>query len=218
MSDTANYLRNQPTDIVNPEDDVHRLKPGQTVDLTRIDPTLKKIKIGLGWDVIGFENEAPDLDASVFLLNRNGKTEADEDFVFYNNTKNLDASVVHLGDSRTGAGDGDDEIIEIDLLSLPFEIQKAVFSVSIYDAAMRNHTFKNVRNCYLRIVNVDTDNEMMRFYLDKEFEENAAATGLIVGAVTREGASWVFDAIGQFEPGGLQKIATDYGIVVAFQA
>ena len=168
--------------------------------------------------MIGFENEAPDLDASVFLLNKNGKTEADEDFVFYNNTKNLDSSVVHLGDSRTGAGDGDDEIIEIDLLSLPFEVQRAVFSISIYDAAMRNHTFKNVRNCYLRIVNQDTDNEMMRFYLDKEFEENSSATGLIVGAVTREGASWAFDAIGQFEEGGLQKIATDYGIVVAFQA
>lgn len=215
MSD-VNYLSVKPDDIINPEDEIHKLKPGERVDLTRLDPTLKSIKVGLGWDVIGFDNEAPDLDASAFLLNRHDKTEADEDFVFYNNMKNLDGSVVHKGDSRTGAGDGDDESIDIDLLVLPFEVHKVVFSISIYDAAMRSHTFKNVRNCYLRIVNMDNDKEMMRFYLDKEFEEHPLATGLVVGAVLREGASWIFEGIGQFEDGGLQKIATDYGIVVAF--
>lgn len=207
-----------PTDIINPEDEAHKLKRGEIVDLTRIDPTLKRIGIGLGWDVIGFENEAPDLDASVFLLNRHDKTEADEDFVFYNNMKNADGSVVHLGDSRTGAGDGDDENIEIDLLRLPFDIYRAVFVVSIYDAAMRNQSFQNVRNCFLRITNLDNGTEMLRFYLDKEFEENADATAVIVGAVNRVGATWTFEAMGEFEKGGLAKVATGYGIVVAFQS
>jgi tellurium resistance protein TerD len=201
--------------VINPDETVYQLKRGEQVNLTRLDPTLKKISVGLGWDVIGFENEAPDLDASVFLLDKNDKTGADEDFVFYNNAKNQTGSVVHAGDNRTGAGAGDDENIEIDLMLLPFEIYKAVFVVSIYDAAIREQSFSNVRNCFLRIVNAETGIEMMRFNLDKEFEENPKGTGLIVGSLIREGPNWFFEGVGKFEDGGLPKIATDFGIVVA---
>lgn len=201
--------------VINPDENVYQLKRGEQVNLTRLDPTLKKISIGLGWDVIGFENEAPDLDASVFLLDKNDKTAADEDFVFYNNMKNVTESVIHKGDNRTGAGEGDDENVEIDLMSLPFEIVKASFVVSIYDAAMREQTFRNVRNCFLRVVNIETGIELMRFNLDKEFAENPTGTGLIVGHLLREGPNWFFEGIGKFEDGGLPKIATDFGIIVA---
>lgn len=197
------------------DSETYMLKRGEQVNLTRLDPTLKKISIGIGWDVIGFDNEAPDLDASVFLLDKNDKTGADEDFVFYNNLKNASQSVIHAGDNRTGAGDGDDENIEMDLLTLPFEIYKAVFVISIYDAAMRNQTFKSVRNCFLRIVNTETNIELMRFNLDSEFNDNPKATALIVGTLNREGPNWFFEGVGKFESGGLPQIATDYGIIVA---
>lgn len=201
--------------VINPDESVYQLKRGEQVNLTRIDPTLKKISIGLGWDVIGFENEAPDLDASVFLLNKHDKTAADEDFVFYNNVKSADESVLHKGDNRTGAGDGDDENIEMDLMRLPFDVIKASFVVSIYEAELREHSFANVRNCFLRIVNMETGIELMRFNLDKEFTENPTSTGLIVGNLLREGPNWFFEGIGKFEVGGLPKIATDFGIIVA---
>ncbi len=197
------------------DDPSYHVKRGEQVNLTRLDPTLKHIKVGVGWDVIGFENEAPDLDSSVFLLDRNDKTALDEDFVFYNNLKNLDASVTHDGDNRTGAGEGDDEIIILDLMQLPYEVSKAAFVISIYDAALREQTFRNVRNCFLRIVNTETKTEIMRFQLDNEFQENETSTAVIVGFLVREGPNWYFEATGKFEQGGLAKIATDYGIVVA---
>ncbi len=206
---------NNAQNVADGDDESYQLKRGEQINLTRIDPTLKYLQIGVGWDVIGFDNEAPDLDASVFLLDKNGQTPADEDFVFYNNLKNADGAVVHNGDNRTGAGDGDDENIEIDLLSLAFDISKVVFVISIYDAAMRNQTFKNVRNCFLRIVNKETKIELMRFNLDNEFAESPKATAVTVGVLHREGPNWVFEGTGVMEPGGLPKIATDYGIIVA---
>lgn len=203
--------------VVDGEKDTsYQLKRGEQISLTKLDPTLKFLRIGIGWDVIGFDNEAPDLDASLFLLDKNGKTIEDSDFVFYNNLKNADGSVIHDGDNRTGAGDGDDETVSIDLLALPFDIRQVVFVISIYDAALRRHTLKNVRNCFLRIVNKETNIELMRFSLDKEFEEVPQATAVKVGTLHREGPNWLFEATGVLEPEGLPRIATDYGIVVAF--
>jgi tellurium resistance protein TerD len=192
-----------------------QLKRGQQVNVTRLDPTLKTIRVGVGWDVIGFEGESPDLDCSIFLLNKNEQTRVDEDFVFYNNPKTLNGAVDHKGDNRTGAGDGDDENILIDLNGLPYDIVKIAFVISIYDAAIREHTFQNVRNCFLRLANEDTGIELMRFVLDHEFKDNPKATAVIVGTLLREGPNWFFDGLGEFENGGLQKIATNYGIVVA---
>jgi tellurium resistance protein TerD len=192
-----------------------QLKRGEQVNLTRLDPTLRKIFIGIGWDVIGFDSEAPDLDASVFLLNKDSKTRDDSDFIFYNNLKSNDGAVEHTGDNRTGAGDGDDETITVDLMSLSFDITKVAFVISIYDAHLREHTFKNVRNCFIRIVNAETKIELMRFNLDHEFDSSPTAAAVLVGTLNREGANWFFDGLGLMEDGGLPKIATEYGIVVA---
>ncbi len=192
-----------------------QLKRGEQVNLTRLDPTLRKIFIGIGWDVIGFDAEAPDLDGSVFLLNKDNSTRDDSDFIFYNNLKSNDGAVEHSGDNRTGAGDGDDETITIDLMSLSFDIQKVAFVISIYDAHLREHTFKNVRNCFIRIVNAETKIELMRFNLDHEFEASPKAAAVLVGTLNREGPNWFFDGLGEMEDGGLPKIATNYGIIVA---
>ena len=192
-----------------------QLKRGEQVNLMRLDPTLKKIFIGIGWDVIGFDTEAPDLDGSVFLLNKDNKTRTDNDFIFYNNLKSEDGAVEHSGDNRTGAGEGDDETISIDLMALPFDVTKIAFVVSIYDALVREHTFKNVRNCFIRIVNTETGIELMRFNLDHEFEQSPKTAAVLVGTLNREGPNWFFDGLGQMEDGGLPKIATDYGIIVA---
>ena len=192
-----------------------QLKRGEQANLTRLDPTLRKVSVGVGWDVIGFEAEAPDLDASIFMLDRSGKTRTNEDFVFYNNLKSPNGEVEHRGDNRTGAGDGDDETILVDLMTLPFDVININFVISIYDAAVRGHTFRNVRNCFLRITNPETSIELMRFNLDKEFEESPKATAVLVGSLMREGPNWFFDGIGTLEPGGLPKIATDYGIIIA---
>lgn len=192
-----------------------QLKRGEQVNLTRLDPTLRKIVVGVGWDVIGFESEAPDLDASIFLLDKNNQTRVDEDFIFYNNLKSGNGEVEHRGDNRTGAGDGDDEIVLVDLMALPFEIISLSFVISIYDAGVRGHTFKSVRNCFLRISNEETGIELMRFHLDKEFQEEEQASAVVVGTLLREGPNWFFDGIGKMEEAGLPKIATDYGIIVA---
>ncbi len=190
------------------------LKRGEQVNLTRIDPTLKMVTIGMGWDVVGFDSEAPDLDASLFLLDKNDKTRVDEDFVFYNNPNGCNGAIEHLGDNRTGAGDGDDEVITIDLMALPFDVMKIAFVVSIYDAAIRGHDFKNIRNTFLRVMNKETGIELMKFNLDREFQENPKATGVIVGVMLREGPNWFFEARGELVKGGLEKIATDYGIII----
>lgn len=195
--------------------DVFILKRGEMANLTRMDPTLKRIMVGVGWDVIGFEGEAPDLDVSLFMLDKSDKTAADEDFVFYNNLKNADGSVEHMGDNRTGAGDGDDENIRIDLMLLPFDVRKVAFTVSIYEAPERGHSFRSVRNCFLRIVNEETSIELMRFNLDAEFLEDPAATAVLVGMLNREGPNWFFEGVGRLEQGGLAKFATEFGIVVA---
>lgn len=193
----------------------YKLKRGEQINLTRLDPTIKTITIGVGWDVIGFDAEAPDLDASIFLLDKTGKTRMDEDFIFYNNLKSINNEVEHRGDNRTGAGDGDDEIMIADLIALPFDVTSLSFVISIYDAGVRGHTLKSVRNCFLRISNLETGVELVRFNLDKEFEENPKATAVLVGTLMREGANWFFDGLGTLESGGLPKIATDYGIIVA---
>lgn len=202
--------------VINPDAaKAFQLKHGEQVNLTRIDPALRKAMIGIGWDVIGFENDAPDLDVSVFLLDKTEKTRMDEDFIFYNNLKSKDGEVEHMGDNRTGAGDGDDENIRIDLDALPYEIGRVVFVISIYEAELRRLSFKSVRNCFLRIVNEETGTELMRFNLDQEFIDHPNATGVVVGFLERSGPNWFFEGTGRMLDGGLKEIATEYGILIA---
>jgi len=190
-----------------------RLKRGQEVNLTHMIPGLKDIAVGVGWDLKRFEGDPIDVDVSIFLLDKNDKTKEDEDFIFYNNMTARDGAVRHLGDSRTGAGDGDDEKILIDLMALPFDIIKIAFVLSIYDLNTTiNHNFTMVKNVYFRIVNEQTQMEMFRFELDADLGDT---TSIYIGYLDRIGNDWVYKAIGDPVLGGLSKIASDYGIIVA---
>lgn len=203
--------------VVNPEQGIEafQLKKGEQVNLGRIDPTLKKVMIGVGWDIVGFEAAAPDLDVSLFLLDKNEKTRTDDDFVFYNNLKTPNGDVEHMGDNRTGAGDGDDENILINIDDVPFDVSRIAFAISIYEADLREQTFQSVRNLFLRIVNHDTGMELMRFNLDKELEEMPTATAITVGFLERAGSNWFFEGTGTMTEGGLKEIAVKYGILIA---
>lgn len=190
----------------------NKVQRGEEFSLTRKDPAINHIRIGLGWDLKGFDNNPPDLDASLFLLDKNDQTRVDEDFVFYNNMNDPDGAVKHTGDSRTGAGDGDDEIILVELNALPFDVSKICFVLSIYDMEFEGHNFSMVRNVYFRIINEHTNHELFRFELDEEL--TAEGEGLIIGELERMGAEWIFHAVGNIVDGGLGKIAEDFGIMV----
>ncbi|MBI1327759.1 MAG: chemical-damaging agent resistance protein C [Alphaproteobacteria bacterium] len=191
---------------------------GDKTDLTRIDPTLRNVMIGVGWDVIGFDDQSPDLDVSVFLLDKNNQTRMDEDFIFYNNPSVMDGTVEHKGDNRTGAGDGDDEIINIDLNKLPLDVLSVSFAISIHEADLRDHSFKkNVRNGFFRIASIDSDREMLRIKLDDMFvhDEKGKATAFVIGTLNRDGPLWSFEIVGKGAKNGLGEIATSYGIQIA---
>lgn len=188
-----------------------RVKKGEEINITRLDPALREITVGVGWDLKAFEGDPVDVDASIFLLDRNDRTREDEDFVFYNNLTGREGAVRHMGDSRTGAGDGDDEKIVIDLMALPFEVVKIAFVLSIYDLDLNSNNFSLVKNVYFRIVNNETSHETFRFELD---EDMGTGTGLYIGYLERVGSDWMYRALGEPIYGGLSKIATDFGIVV----
>lgn len=191
----------------------NRIKGGEEVNLTQKDPTLRTVTAALGWDLKKFDRDPPDLDASVFLLDRTEKTREDEDFIFYNSPVGCDGAVKHTGDSRTGAGEGDDESILIDLQNLPYDILKVVFVVSIYDQDMSENNFTHVKNVYFRLVNQDNGQEMLRYEMDQELERGG--TAIIVGELERIGSDWIYRARGETVKGGLGKIATQYGILVS---
>lgn len=199
-------------EIAYPDEPKNKIKRGGEINLTLKDPTLKNILVGVGWDLRAFESDPLDLDASIFLLDRNEKTRLNQDFVFYNNLNGSDGAVKHLGDSRTGAGDGDDEIMTINLQALPFDILKIVFVLSIYADETKNHDFSMVKNVYFRVVNNENQHELFRYELD---EELSGEEGLIIAEIERVGTDWVFHAIGETVKGGLAAIATNYDIVVA---
>lgn len=198
--------------IIYPDDPRNKIKRGQEINLTQKDPTLREIMIGVGWDLKAFESDPLDLDCSIFMLDRDDKTREDEDFVFYNNLRDKNGAVIHKGDSRTGAGEGDDEMITINLPALSFEVLKICFVLSIYDTDNKNHDFSMVKNVYFRIVNQENNNEIFRFELDEELTNHE---GLIIGFLERIGNEWIFRAIGDTVEGGLNTLAEEYGIVVA---
>lgn len=195
--------------FMNDENIVHR---GDYINIREKVPQLQQITVGIGWDQKMFEENPLDVDFSCFLLNKVEQTRDDQDFVFYNNEKACDGAVRHAGDSRTGAGDGDDESISLDLNGIPFDVLKVVFSITIYDAAEREQNFEQVRNLYLRIFDAKEGQEILRFPLNEEdFKRD---TGIKVGELIREGPAWYFSALGESIPGGLGAIATKYGIII----
>jgi tellurium resistance protein TerD len=188
------------------------LSKGQKVDLTKTNPGLSKVMVGLGWDTNKYDGGNDfDLDASIFLLDSNGKCSSEKDFVFYNQLTGGNGSVEHTGDNLTGEGDGDDEQVKVNLGSVPASIEKISFVITIHDAEARNQNFGQVSNAFVRIVNEDNNEEIIRYDLGEDF---SIETAIIVGELYRHNGEWKFSAIGSGYQGGLARIATDYGLSI----
>lgn len=186
------------------------LSKGQKVDLTKTNPGLTKVIVGLGWDTNKYDGGHDfDLDTSVFLLNESGKVNSDSDFVFYNNLQAGNGSVVHTGDNLTGEGEGDDEQIKVNLQAVPENVQKIAFTITIHDAETRNQNFGQVSNAFVRIVNEQTNEELIRYDLGEDF---SIETAVVVGELYRHNREWKFSAIGSGYQGGLAALASDYGL------
>lgn len=187
------------------------LTKGGSINLSKEDPTLARIRVGLGWDVREGDGVEFDLDASAFMLNNAGQVRDDMDFVFYNNLKSQEGAIQHTGDNRTGEGDGDDEVLLINLDELPFDVAKVAFTVTIHDAEDRNQNFGMVENAFMRVVNEDTGEEIARYDLAETASDH---TGMLFGEMVREGPEWSFSAIGNGVTGGLFEFAKAYGVNV----
>lgn len=188
------------------------LTKGQKVSLTKDNPGLKKVVVGLGWDVNAFDTGGDfDLDAAAFLLGDSGKVSNSGDFVFYGNLSHASGSVVHLGDNLTGVGDGDDEQIKIDLSTVPDSITKIAFTVTIYEAEARRQNFGQVNNAFIRIYNEENGEEMLRYDLGEDFSIETAA---VFGELYRNGSEWKFNAIGSGFQGGLAALCANFGVDV----
>ncbi len=189
------------------------LSKGQKVDLTKGNPGLKNIMVGLGWDVNAFDSGADfDLDAAAFMLGADGKCPSDKEFVFYGNLKHSSGSVNHMGDNLTGEGEGDDEQIQIDLSKIPANIEKIAFTVTIYDADQRRQNFGQVSNAFIRIVDESSNAELIRYDLGEDF---SIETAVVVGELYRNNGEWKFNAIGSGFQGGLAALCGHYGIDAA---
>ena len=185
------------------------LQKGGNVSLDKAAPGMTKILIGLGWDERATDGAEFDLDASLFLLNSQGKARGDNDFIFYNKLTSDCGSVVHQGDNRTGEGDGDDEAIKIDLSQVPAEVNKVAVTVTIHDAQSRNQNFGQVANAFMRVVNDENNEEIARYDLSEDY---SVETAMIFGEIYRHNGEWKFKAIGQGFEGGLKALAIGYGI------
>ncbi len=186
------------------------LQKGQKVSLTKGNPGLSKVVVGVGWDINQYDTGANfDLDSSAFLLKADGKVGGSQDFVFYGNLKHPSGCVEHMGDNLTGAGEGDDEQMRIDLSKVPAEIEKIAFTVTIYDAETRNQNFGQVNNAFVRIYNEETGEELMRYDLGEDFSIETAA---VFGELYRNNGEWKFNAIGSGFYGGLAALCANYGI------
>ena len=177
------------------------LTKGGNVSLTKEAPGLTNVLVGLGWDVRTTTGADFDLDASAIMVNATGKVISDQHFVFFNNLMSPDGTVEHTGDNLTGEGEGDDEIIKVNLAAVPAEVEKIVFPVTIYDADARRQSFGQVRNAFIRVVNADNDAELTRYDLT---EDASTETAMVFGELYRNGAEWKFRAVGQGYASGLR--------------
>ena len=185
------------------------LQKGGNVNLSKEAPNLKKIIVGLGWDPRSTDGATFDLDGSAFLLKSDGKVRGDSDFIFYNNLKSTDGSVVHTGDNTTGEGEGDDERIEIDLTRVPADIERISITVTIHDADARRQNFGMVSKAFIRCLNAEGEKEIARYDLS---EDSSTETAMIFGEIYRYNGEWKFKAIGQGFNGGLGPLARSFGV------
>ena len=187
------------------------LNKGGNLSLSKTDPTLVRILIGLGWDERATDGASFDLDASAFLLTASGKVRGDHDFIFYNQLKSQDGSVEHTGDNRSGQGDGDDESLLVDLSKVSPEVEKVAITVTIHDAQSRGQNFGQIANAFIRVVNQDSGIEIVRFDLAEDY---STETAMVFGEVYRHNGEWKFRAVGQGYAGGLAAMCQQYGIQV----
>ena len=187
------------------------LSKGGNVSLSKEAPGLTAVNVGLGWDARTTSGTDFDLDASALLVDQSNKILSDQYFVFFNNLRSPDGSVEHTGDNLTGEGEGDDEMIKVNLAGVPAEVDKIVFAVSIYDAESRSQSFGQVRNAFIRVVNQAGGAEIARYDLS---EDASTETAMIFGEVYRNAAEWKFRAVGQGYSNGLAGIARDFGVNV----
>lgn len=190
---------------------VLNLQKGQKVDLTK-GTNIKKIRVCLGWDEKKFDSGKDfDLDASAFLLKTDGKCESEKNVIFYNQLTDQYGAVTHSGDNRTGAGAGDKEIINIDFDKTPLSVAKIAFAITIYEAMIRKQNFGMVSNAYARVVDITTNQEILRYNLGEDF---STETAIVTCEVYRYGNDWKFAAVGQGFNGGLEAIVKGYGLPV----
>ncbi|NNH79349.1 TerD family protein [Acinetobacter sp. ANC 5380] len=187
------------------------LNKGGNLSLSKTDPSLNQVLIGLGWDARATDGADFDLDASAFLLAGNDKVRGETDFIFYNQTRSPEGSVEHTGDNRTGEGDGDDEAVKINLAKVPADVQKIAITVTIHDAENRGQNFGQVQNAFIRVVNDQTNVEIVRFDLNEDY---STETAMIFGELYRHNGEWKFRAVGQGYNGGLRAMCGQYGISI----
>ncbi|HNC83375.1 MAG TPA: TerD family protein [Nitrospira sp.] len=187
------------------------LQKGGNVNLSKEAPGMKKMTLGLGWDTRATDGAEFDLDASAFMLNAAGKVRSDADFIFYNQPKSVEGAVQHSGDNRTGAGDGDDESIIVDLSLVPADVEKIAVCVTIHAAEERRQNFGMVSSAYIRCIDAGSNAEVAKYDLS---EDASVETAMIFGEIYRNNGDWKFKAIGQGFQGGLGPLAKNFGVSV----
>ena len=187
------------------------LQKGGNVNLSKTDPNLKQVLLGLGWDARSTDGVDFDLDASIFMVTENGKVRSDSDFIFYGKQSSACGSIEHTGDNRTGVGDGDDEALKIKLDQVPAAITRLVVAVTIHEAQARKQNFGMVHDAFIRLVNIETNVEIARFDLSEDY---STETAMVFGEIYRYGGEWKFKAVGQGYAGGLRALAIQHGVDV----
>lgn len=179
------------------------LEKKKPISLAKERPGLQNIIVGLGWDEAAINNVKVDCDVSLFMLAADGKIPEDEFFIFYNNLKSPDGAVVHLGDSRGGEGDGDDESIRVDLSRIDARIEFLYFAVTIHESEKRGHHFGNVENSYINIRNAADNSILCQYKLKESFD---GQDSLVIASIARNGGEWNVEALGQAFSGGLAAL------------
>lgn len=187
------------------------LTKGGNISLAKEAPGMTKIHVGLGWDARVTDGAEFDLDASCFLLKEDGKTRSEKDFIFYNQKESPCGGVKHMGDNLTGEGEGDDEVVKIDLEKITSDVNKITFTVTIHEAETRRQNFGMVSKAYIRIVNDVNNEEIARFDLSEDASVN---TAMVFGELYRNATDWKFRAVGQGFEGGLAAMARSFGLSV----
>lgn len=184
-----------------------QLQKKQPVSLAKEMPGIQGFVAGLGWDPAVVNGYSVDLDLSVFMLGANGKLIADEFFVFYNNTESPDGSTSYPGDSIGGVGDGDDEVIKVDLSKIDERIEFLYFTVTIDKSGERSHHFGHVNNSYILIKNIADNSILCQYKLNESFNNEDS---LVFAAVSRNNGDWDVEALGQAFNGGLGTLVEFY--------